>query len=315
MRWFFLLLSFSLCFIGYRDTEPVDEVSLGAKLFSDPILSEDYSVSCASCHIPEYAFSDTLALSRGVHGRLGTRNTPSAMNVLSRPYFFWDGRAESLEAQAIGPIENPVEMNLPIDSAVNRLKRHPEYAGWFQTIYGEAPSVALLTSAIAAFERSLESSSPYDRYMAGEEDAISESAKRGIEIFNVKGRCFECHFGPDMTGDEFRNIGLYDEVKYFDKGRFEQTKDSADLGKFKTPGLRNVAVTAPYMHDGSFKTLREVIDYYDRPRHFLPHGINRDTVLNTDLNLTAQDKIDLEAFLLALTSDQFRHLLKAKPEK
>ncbi len=308
---FFWILMVAIAWSALRLTvvEPKDPVQLGQALFSDPILSEDRSISCASCHIPEYAFSDTTALSKGVHGRLGVRNTPSAMNLLSRSHFFWDGRAATLEAQAIGPIENPVEMNLPIDSAVARLRADARYSRWFMEIYDEEPSVHLLTSALAAFEQSLETSSAYDRYMAGDEDAISESAKRGIEIFNVKGRCFECHFGPDMTGDEFRNIGLYDEIKYKDKGRFDQTKNPEDLGKFKTPGLRNVAVTGPYMHDGSFETLAQIIDYYDRPAHFLPHSMGRDTIFNTNLGLTDQEKLDLEAFLIALTADQFVHLL------
>lgn len=290
-------------------TLPSSEIELGRILFEDSILSEDYSLSCASCHKPEFAFADTVALTPGVHGRLGTRNTPSAMNVLMRPMFFWDGRAATLEEQALMPIENPVEMNLPIDSAVARLQASTFYQQAFQQIYGQQPDKDLLAAALAAFERSLESGSPYDNYASGDSTAISAAAIRGIEIFNEKGKCFDCHFGPDMTGDEFRNIGTYDGQAFTDEGRFAITKDSADLGKFKTPTLRNVAVTAPYMHDGSFKTLREVIEYYNTPDAFRPHAINRDTLLREPLGLTEQEMDDLEAFMESLTAPQYLHLL------
>ena len=141
--------------------------------------------------------------------------------------------------------------------------------------------------------------------MNDEPGGMNESAVRGRMVFLNKGKCFDCHFGPDFTVDEFRNIGLYDGEGYNDRGRFEITKDSTDLGKFKVPGLRNIAVTAPYMHDGSFKTLREVIDYYDRPTDFVAHSINQDPLLSEPLNLTEQEKVDLENFLIALTDDRF----------
>lgn len=308
----FLALGATLAPLPQADPQPPQTpVSLGKILFSDKILSEDYTLSCASCHLPEYAFADTARLSKGVHGRLGNRNTPSAMNLADRSSFFWDGRAASLEEQALGPIANPVEMNLPIDQAVQRLRQHPFYQLAFQEAFGQAPSKETLAQALAAFQRTLETSSPYDEFMAGKEDAISESAKRGLEIFNVKGKCFDCHFGPDFTGDEFRSIGLFDGQKYLDKGRYDQTKDSTDLGKFKVPGLRNVAITGPYMHDGSFKTLREVIEYYNNPNDFLPHGINRDTLLAKPLGLTDQEMIDLENFMISLTAKQFQQLIPA----
>lgn len=280
-------------------------VQLGRRLFMDSILSEDYSLSCASCHRPEFAFADTSAVSVGVHGRRGVRNTPTAMNVTERLALFWDGRAATLEEQALMPIANPVEMNLPVDSAVARLQRHAEYPDLFMQAFGEAPSAATLGQALAAFQRSLETSSPYDRFMMGDSGAISESAKRGLLVFNEKGLCVECHFSGDLTGDEFRNIGLFDGQRFYDTGRFAITQDSADLGKFKTPSLRNVAITAPYMHDGSFRTLREVIDYYDRPDDIAPLHINRDTLLRKPLQLTEQEKQDLEAFLRTLTASQF----------
>lgn len=291
---------------------PETEEELGKMLFMDSILSEDYTLSCSSCHKPEFAFADTTAFSRGVRNQLGNRNTPTAMNVLNRPFFFWDGRATSLEEQALMPIENPVEMNLSADSAVVRLLKNPFYKESFIRIYGELPSKSLLASALAAFERTLETGSRFDNYSNGDTNALTASEKRGLQIFNEKGKCFDCHFGPDMTGDEFRNIGLYDNVNTKDKGRYDVTKDSSDLGKMKVPSLRNVAVTAPYMHDGSFKTLKEVLEYYNNPNILRPHSINRDSLLSQPLGLNEQEISDLEAFILSLTSNRFIHLIPKK---
>ncbi|WCL81985.1 cytochrome c peroxidase [Saprospira sp. CCB-QB6] len=294
---------------------PTNAAELGERLFFDSILSLDRTISCASCHIPEYAFADTSALSKGVGGTLGDRNTPSAMNMLSRDIFFWDGRAATLAEQALGPIENPVEMNLPLDSAIARLLADEYYAAAFAALYPEEGlTKENLGLAIAAYEETLETGSAYDQFADGDSSAISASAMRGIEIFNVKGKCFDCHFGPDMTGDEFKNIGTYNGQQFNDVGRFSETKDSNDLGKFKVPGLRNVAVTAPYMHDGSFKTLREVIEYYNRPDAFRPHAIGRDTLLREPLGLTEQEMDDLEAFMRSLTAPQFVHLLAEKED-
>ena len=306
----FSLVQFPVEQAEKRPVLPTTASELGKLLFMDSILSEDYTLSCASCHIPEYAFADTSAVSLGVYGQKGTRNSPSAMNVLSRPIFFWDGRANSLEQQALMPIENPIEMNLPVDSAVARLQQSVFYSAAFQQVFNQAPSKETLASAIAEFERTLETGAPIDQFNAGDSSAISASAMRGMTIFNEKGRCFDCHFGPDMTGDEIRSIGTFDAIEFTDTGLFDITKDSADLGKFKVPTLRNTAVTGPYMHDGSFKTLREVIVYYNDPVAMRPHGINRDTSLAQPLGLTEQEMDDLEEFMKALTAPQFEHLLK-----
>lgn len=294
----------SLAFTG--DPEPTDTIALGALLFNDPILSSDQSVSCATCHIPAFAFSDTTALSKGVGGQLGTRNTPGITNMTAREHFFWDGRAATLEQQVIGPIENPVEMNLPIPIAIERLKAHPKYKRYFKHFYGRQVDQEALSNALASFIRTLETSNtPFDSYVNGNRSAMSESAIRGRLVFMKKGKCFDCHFTPDFTGDEFRNIGLFDGEKLNDAGRFDVTKKEEDKGKFKVPGLRNVAVTAPYMHNGQFKTLREVIDYYDEPDKFGIHSIGRDTLLQRPLGLTETEKTDLEAFLQALTDRRF----------
>lgn len=297
-----VLLGFSFS----KTPQKITKERLGEMLFFDPILSEDSSISCASCHKPAFAFADTSAFSKGVHGRLGNRNTPSAMNVSARDFLFWDGRASSLEQQALGPIENPVEMNLKLSEAIKRLNRSKKYRNLFFTVYKTAPTTKTLASAIAAYERTLETSAtPNDRWMNDEPNGMTDQQVRGRDIFRVKAKCFECHFSPDFTGDEFRSIGLFNGTTHNDSGRYNVTKNPADIGKMKVPGLRNVAMTAPYMHDGSFKTLREVIDYYDNPHAKMPDGINRDSVLAKPLGLTEQDKQDLEAFLLALTDDRF----------
>lgn len=304
----FSLVSMTLL-VSFGDKEkPVKtKADLGEKLFNDPILSKDYSISCASCHIPEHGFADTTPTSKGVGGKFGNRNTPSAMNMMMRDKFFWDGRAASLEEQALMPIENPIEMDLKVEEAIRRLNKSRTYRRLFKKIYGKSPSRETLADAIASFERTLETSeTPFDRFMKGDESAISESAKRGQILFNESAKCFDCHFGPDFTGDEFKNIGLYNGNEYNDSGRYGITKSEADLGKFKVPGLRNIALTAPYMHDGSLATLRQVIDYYDDHTKFVKNSINTDTLLAKPLFLAEQDKIDLEAFLLSLTDDKMK---------
>lgn len=293
--------------------EPITtETDLGKKLFFDPILSSDKSISCASCHQPKFAYADNKAFSLGVNDSLGLRNTPSVMNMASRSFFFHDGRALSLETQAVFPIEDKKEMNLPIKQAVRRVQKDKEYLVLFQEIYQSKPNQYNITHALAEFQRSLESdgSAPHDIWLNDiDTNALSISQQRGREIFIAdKFKCFECHFGPDFTGDEFRNIGLYDGKTLVDKGRFDVTQDSSDLGKFKVPGLRNVALTAPYMHNGMMKTLEEVIDFYSNPYDFVKEPINMDTLMLEPLNFTEQQKEDLVNFLHSLTDDNIPHL-------
>lgn len=288
-------------------TAPKTKAELGEKLFFEKLLSLDTSISCASCHKPEHAFADDRAFSRGVNGKLGKRNTPSVMNMASRGLMFFDGRAKDLADQAHFPVEDGLEMNLPFKVAVARLNEQATYKTWFEQLYGAAPNAENVADAIARFERTLETSNTlFDNYMANRQPSMSESAIRGRALFlSTKSKCFNCHFSPDFTGDEFKNIGLYDGKTYTDVGRFAITKDSTDLGKFKVPGLRNVAMTAPYMHNGQFKTLREVIDYYDNPYLTVANPINIDTAMIKPLNLSETEKQDLENFLLALTDKRF----------
>lgn len=298
---------------AFTRNEPKTAAELGRKLFFDPILSKTKKISCASCHKEEFAFSDTSAVSLGVRNQKGVRNTPSAMNMKLQVAFFWDGRANTLEKQALMPIENPIEMDLPIKTAVWRLNHDRAYIRAFQAVFREAPNQHNLAKALAEFERTLETSdSPLDDWLLNDnESAVSASAKRGYALFNgKKAKCVQCHFGADFNNAEFRSIGLYDGNMLRDSGRAAITKNVADIGKFKIGALRNVAITAPYMHNGMFKTLREVIEYYNDPDIIVPHAIGRDTLLAKAINLTEQEKTDLENFLISLTDKRFQAKLK-----
>ena len=311
MKKIFLVLAITvvcICLTALNNnSEPRTKAELGKLLFFDPILSNDRTISCASCHIPGNAFADTLQVSTGVQGKKGTRNTPSAMNVSFNRSLFWDGRTKTLEEQVLMPIENPLEMNLPIETALARLKEDNQYNKYFHNLYNNKPSRDNLADAIAAFERTLETSdSPFDNWkFTGDSTAVSNAVKRGFDIFNTKGKCVKCHFGADFTTHEFRNIGLFNGKSLNDSGRAVISGTTSDIGKFKTPGLRNIGLTAPYMHNGMFKTLKEVIGFYDDPEKIVPGAINRDTLLNQQMHLTSQEKDDLEAFLLSLTDKRF----------
>ncbi|MBL7729018.1 MAG: c-type cytochrome, partial [Dinghuibacter sp.] len=261
----------------------------------------------ASCHKPEFAFADTSAFSLGIKGQRTKRNTPSVLNMLNRLSFFWDGRAKTLEQQALMPIANKEEMGLPIPEAVKRLNQHPEYKKLFRQVFKQAPNAANLAAALAAYERTLETvESKFDDWSNDDTANWTASEERGRLLFlGDKAKCFDCHFMEDFTGDEFRNIGLYTGAPGEDAGRFSISRNKKEAGAFKTPGLRNVAVTAPYMHDGRFKTLEEVVAYYNDPRKVVPHAVNTDPLLQKPLGLTAQEMTDLVAFLKTLTDREF----------
>lgn len=280
---------------------PKNEIELGKLLFFDPILSKTNKLSCAGCHKPEFAFADTVPFSKGIKNFVAVRNTPSAMNMAFREIFFWDGRAATLEEQVLGPIANPIEMALPLDEMEKKLAKNKFYTHAFIKIYGKRPNRELVAKAIAAYERTLETGdTPFDKFIGGDSNAISKSAANGRDLFLEKGRCFECHFTPDFTADEFKNIGLFNGKNLNDSGRYLITKNKADLGKFKVPGLRNVALTAPYMHNGMFPTLEAVVDFYNEPNKFVTGSQNKDSVFIKPLNLTNQEKKDLVNFLKTL---------------
>ena len=293
-------------FFEKENMEITTKAALGKKLFSEKILSKDSTVSCASCHNPKFAFADTSAFSIGIGGKLTKRNTPSVLNMKNRPYFFWDGRAASLEEQSLMPIQNPDEMGLAIEEAVKRLNASAEYKMLFKKIFGQRPDAKNLAAAFAAFEETLETvDSKFDDW-SNNLGKLTAQEERGRQLFvGDKAKCFDCHRMEDFTTDEFKNIGLYDERKLNDAGLYNITKKENDKGKFKTPGLRNVAVTAPYMHNGMFKTLEEVLNYYNSPDWFIENSVNRDDALKTPLRLTAQEKKDIIAFLKTLTDKKF----------
>ncbi|MFT3674855.1 MAG: cytochrome c peroxidase [Chitinophagaceae bacterium] len=309
MKWLYTILVIVLgivmlqCTLQQSPAIISTPAELGEKLFFDSILSLNKKVSCASCHKPEFAFADNVALSAGIFGRLGVRNTPSAMNVSDQPHFFWDGRAATLEQQALMPIENPDEMGLQLDSAVARLRQEPDYRVLFLRIMHAEPTAENLARALSAFQRTLETpNAPFDNWRIQDDPtAVSESVKRGFVLFNNKAKCVQCHFGTNFNNNEFRNIGLFDGKSLNDSGRSAITGLADDLGKFKIGPLRNIALTAPYMHNGMFRSLREVVDYYNEPDKVVPNPINRDSLLSQPLHLSEQEKEDLVHFLESLT--------------
>lgn len=274
---------------------------LGRHLFYDKRFSRDLSTSCGSCHLQEHAFSDTMAFSRGVEGRIGTRNAPSLANVGYNTSLLWEGGVPTLEQQAIVPITHPAEMDLHTDTLVARLTSEPIYSRLFNDAWGDdVITIERITKSIAAFQRTLVSgNSAFDRSRNGDASAMSASAKRGEELFfNEVGDCFHCHGGYNFTDNDFHNNGLSETS---DDGRFAITQRERDKGKFKTPTLRNIAVTAPYMHDGRFATLEEVLDHYNAGGQGHPNS----DVLMRPLNMTDQEKQDLIEFLRELTDEQF----------
>jgi cytochrome c peroxidase len=287
------------------------KADLGKMLFSEKLLSRDSSLSCASCHKPEYGFADTTAFSTGIGGKLTKRNTPSVLNMTLRPYFFWDGRASSLEQQSLMPIQNPDEMDLPVEDAVRRLNSNSTYTKLFYKIFKQKPTAKNLAAAFAAFERTLETTaSKFDDWTDGKAK-LTASEERGRQLFTgSKAKCFDCHFTVDFTGDEYRNIGLYNGSDLADKGRYGITAKKTDMGKFKTPGLRNIGATAPYMHNGMFKTLEEVMDYYNNPQQFVKGSINTDPLVKKPLGLSEREKKDIVAFLKILTDRRFLSAIK-----
>lgn len=281
-----------------------DRIRLGRKLFYDPILSANRDVSCASCHKPSLAFADSVPVSRGAHGQAGTRNTPTLFNVAWYPHFFAEGGVPTLELVTLGPIQTDVEMGFNIGEACKRLAADAEYVRLFKKAYDTLPSTYTLVRALGAFQRTLVSAgSPYDRYVRGDSSAISADAKNGLALFGSERLgCAGCHSGFLFTDFGFHSVGLSPAT---DVGRFRLTSVPADSGRFKTPTLRNVAVTAPYMHDGSIKDLSSVIDFYAA-------GGGPDAHKNERLKpfaITSKEKHDLITFLYTLTDSLSLHKL------
>jgi len=326
-----------------------EKIALGKRLYEDKRFSDDGTVSCATCHDPARAFTDGLATAEGIRKQKGTRNSPTVINAAYLTSQFWDGRRASLEAQAGDPFLNPIEHGLKSHEPIlETIRGDATYPAKFQKVFAvQSNEITIdhVVRAIAAFERTVISGdSPFDRYLyGGEENAISDAAKRGLELFRTKGRCQDCHtIGQTyalFTDNKFHNLGVgfgkigdrfmalartfrkaRQEGKPIDAtvltrrevselGRFAVTLTPSDIGRFKTPTLRNIAVTAPYMHDGSLQNLEEVMDLYNKggeENPFLDSGIR-------PLNLTDREKADIVEFMKTLTSPQFSSL--AVPKK
>ncbi|UCE03623.1 MAG: cytochrome-c peroxidase, partial [Candidatus Latescibacterota bacterium] len=283
----------------------VQGVELGRRLFYDPILSGDGTQSCASCHAQPFAFSDHgQRFSRGIDGSIGTRNAPALVNVGWNLHNFWDGRVETLEEQALEPVVNPIEMNNTWENVVESLRRHPDYPRLFGHAFGSSEITAQrVVQAIAQFERTFVSDdSKYDRFLRGAA-LLSSAEQRGLELFFTEtGDCFHCHDERLFSVGDFRDIGL-DSIPP-DPGRGDASADPNDVGRFKIPTLRNVELTAPYMHDGRFATLEEVLEHYNSGG---VHSRNVDPLIRVGrgLGLTPEQKQDLIAFLKTLTDTSF----------
>ena len=288
-------------------------IELGRKLYYDKSLSVDNTIACASCHDPEAGFADPNQFSEGVGGEKGGRQSPPVMNAAYFTTQFWDGRAADLEEQAGGPVENPVEMAFTHEGVVERLSADPEYVEMFKKAWGDGPiSFEMVAKSIASFERTvLVGNSPLDRYLfGGDETAMSEEAIRGLEIFRdpEKGNCEVCHTINEeegyalFTDNKFHNLGVGAEIDgtLSDIGRFEVSQLEAEQGAFKTSHLRNIAHSAPYMHDGHLKTLKEVLDFYIGAGN--SNDFRDEEIKELDY-LTAQERADLIAFMEALTGD------------
>jgi cytochrome c peroxidase len=274
------------------------KVRLGRQLYFDTRLSADNTISCATCHKPDQGWANHGATDTGIRGQVGGRNSGTVINSAYMRYQFWDGRAGSLEEQALGPIHNPIEMGETLENVVRKLNAIPGYRAQFQTVFGDDVTSDGIAKAIAAFERTIVSGpSPYDRYVMGEMDALSPAARRGMNLFLGKGHCVTCHSGPMFSDQEFHNLGVGMRDAKPDLGRENFTKDPMDRGKFKTPTLRNIAETYPYLHNGKEKTLLDVINFYDAGGAPDP---NLDPLV-LPLNLTETEKRDLVAFMEALT--------------
>jgi cytochrome c peroxidase len=286
------------------DDNPItkEKIELGKMLYFDTRLSKDDTISCATCHAPDKGFTDQLRVSTGIRDQQGTRNAPTVINTAFNFFQFWDGREPTLEAQALGPIANPVEMGNPVEDATFTIAGIRGYAPLFAAAFGD-PGVSSdrIAKAIASYERTvLSGNSAWDRYVyAHESDALSESAARGLALFEGKARCTQCHVGFNLTDGVFHNLGVGMAADNPDLGRYVATAKETDKGAFKTPTLRDLQQTAPYMHDGSVKTLAEVIELYNRGGEANPW---LDPKMKP-LDLSDQEKADLVAFMESLEGD------------
>lgn len=288
-----------------------ERVELGKMLFFDPRLSKSNWISCATCHNPALGWSDGLPTAIGHGMQVLERATPTILNSAYNNLQMWDGRFRSLEAQALGPIEAAGEMNASLEEVVAKLKTIPGYVAAFEKAYpGKGVSKDTIAKAIASYERTvIAKDAPFDRWIKGDESAMNESAKRGFALFTGKANCAACHMGGNFSDDGFHNLGLKGNQ---DVGRFAQVPLPSMKGAFKTPTLRDIALTAPYMHNGMYRTLEEVVDHYNRGGDYEP-GHTSDPNMRP-LGLSAQEKKDMVEFLKHLTGKQVQVVLPTLPQ-
>ncbi len=294
-------------------------VKLGMSLFFDPILSGSNQISCSSCHNPQTSFGDHLTVPIGNDHMEGPRHTISLLNVYARKTLFWDGRAKTLEEQALGPIEAHHEMAMDITKLIPKLKANPEYRKMFMDAFSDEDfSLPEVMKSLAAFQRTLQSRrSRFDEFLDGKYDKLTDQEIHGMHLFRTKARCMNCHSGQFLTDEKFHNIGLtYYKRKYEDLGRYEVTNDPQDVGKFRTASLRDVMNTAPYMHNGLMPTVIGVINLYNSGMHMIdptPEQMANDPIypvtdpLLKKLNLTKEEIKDIAAFLESATGTVYKH--------
>ncbi|NSL50492.1 cytochrome-c peroxidase [Calidifontibacillus erzurumensis] len=272
-----------------------EKVELGKKLYFDPRLSGNNKISCFSCHATTAGYGDNLPTFIGFEGHQGARNSPTVINAGYYTSNFWDGRAASLEEQALGPIQSEVEMNQNLDELITELKAVPGYVDEFNKVFNDEITAENIAKAIATFERTITiTDTRFDRFLAGERDALTAQEIEGMKLFAGKANCMSCHAGPTLSDNNFHNIGLEG-----DDGRYGVTNQEADKGKFRTPGLRGVAHTAPYMHDGSLATLEDVVKYYNEGGGNHP---NKDPLM-VPLNLSDEEIKSIVAFLESMSGE------------
>jgi len=289
-----------------------DKVELGRLLFFDKRLSQDNTIACANCHLAKFGFTDGMPVSTGIRGQKGGRSAPASFNRVFSSAQFWDGRAATLEDQSIGPFTNPIEHGFAnYDVMMAKMMKIAGYRKLFKQVFGEDKiTIGNVGKAIASFQRTvLSGNSPADRFdMGGEAGAISPAAQRGLLLFRDKARCTKCHSGFNFTDEKFHNLGLGWDDNKVDLGRYMVTKNAEDIGAFKTPTLREIARSAPYTHDGRFKTLEEVVNFYNKGGVKNPH---QDPLI-IPLELTDEEKSDLVQFLHTLNGEGWQQATAPK---
>lgn len=289
------------------------KVNLGHTLFFDPRLSGSGQIACASCHVPDLAWSDGRERSWGHDLQVNNRNAQSLLNIWYFKTLFWDGRSHSLEDQAFGPINNPMEMNSTMPDAVEKIRSIKGYDSLFVDAFGKGAEInpETLTEALATFERTIVGrKSDFDKFLLGDTTILTDAAVRGLHLFRTKARCMNCHNGPLLTDQQFHNLGLtYYGREYEDLGRYMITKKAEDVGKFRTPSLRDVMKTGPWMHNGLFGNIDGILNMYNvgmpsvNPKEHQKNDplFPKKDVLLKPLQLTKQDKLDLIAFMESIS--------------